>query len=60
MPTRSRSAAFVVGIDVLTAASLLAGLAQSPAWLLAARAAQGVGAAIAAQARSDRPVEVTD
>jgi hypothetical protein len=51
MPTRSRSAAFVVGIGVFTAASLLAGLAQSPAWLLAT---------IAAQAWSDPPVEVTD
>src|SRR5246127_1180566 len=39
---------FVLGIALFTAASLAAGLAQSGAWLLAARAAQGVGAAIAA------------
>jgi EmrB/QacA subfamily drug resistance transporter len=39
---------FMAGIALFTTASLLAGLAQSPAWLLAARAAQGVGAAIAA------------
>jgi EmrB/QacA subfamily drug resistance transporter len=39
---------FVVGIAVFTAASLAAGLALSATWLLAARAAQGVGAAIAA------------
>jgi hypothetical protein len=31
---------FVVGLDVFTAASLAVGLAQSPAWLVAARAAQ--------------------
>ncbi len=39
---------FVLGIALFTVASLAAGLAQSSAWLLAARAAQGVGAAIAA------------
>jgi EmrB/QacA subfamily drug resistance transporter len=39
---------FMVGIGTFTAASLAAGLAQSAEWLLAARAAQGVGAAIAA------------
>jgi EmrB/QacA subfamily drug resistance transporter len=39
---------FVIGIALFTSASLLAGLAQSPAWLLGARALQGVGAAIAA------------
>ncbi len=39
---------FVVGIGLFTAASLAAGLAQSAAWLLAARSLQGVGAAIAA------------
>jgi EmrB/QacA subfamily drug resistance transporter len=43
-----RRRVFVAGIVVFTAASLLAGLAQSPSWLLAARAVQGVGAAIAA------------
>jgi EmrB/QacA subfamily drug resistance transporter len=39
---------FVLGIALFTGASLAAGLAQSAAWLLAARAVQGVGAAIAA------------
>jgi EmrB/QacA subfamily drug resistance transporter len=39
---------FVVGIAIFTVASLLGGLAQSSAWLVAARAIQGVGAAIAA------------
>jgi MFS family permease len=39
---------FVVGIGLFTFASLLAGLAQSPGWLLGARAIQGVGAAVAA------------
>src|SRR5262245_3338762 len=43
-----RRRVFVAGIALFTAASLLAGLAQSPAWLLTARAVQGVGAAIAA------------
>jgi MFS family permease len=37
---------FVLGLGVFTAASLAVGLAQSPGWLVAARAAQGVGAAI--------------
>src|SRR5262249_27550555 len=39
---------FVAGILLFTAASALGGLATSPAWLLGARALQGVGAAIAA------------
>jgi EmrB/QacA subfamily drug resistance transporter len=39
---------FVAGIALFTSASLLAGLAQSPAWLLGARALQGIGAAVAA------------
>ena len=43
-----RRRVFMAGIALFTTASLLAGLAQSPAWLLGARAAQGVGAAIAA------------
>src|ERR1700754_3319828 len=43
-----RRRVFVVGIGVFTFASLLAGLSQSATWLLAARAFQGVGAAIAA------------
>jgi EmrB/QacA subfamily drug resistance transporter len=36
---------FVLGIGVFTAASLAVGLAQSPAWMIAARAVQGIGAA---------------
>jgi EmrB/QacA subfamily drug resistance transporter len=43
-----RRRVFLAGIAVFTTASLLAGLAQSPTWLLAARTVQGVGAAIAA------------
>jgi EmrB/QacA subfamily drug resistance transporter len=43
-----RRRVFVVGIAIFTVASLMAGLAQSSTWLLAARAAQGLGAAIAA------------
>jgi EmrB/QacA subfamily drug resistance transporter len=39
---------FVVGIGVFTVASFLVGTAQSSAWLIAARALQGVGAAILA------------
>ena len=40
----------VVGIAIFSLASLAGGLAQSEGWLLAARAVQGVGAAIAAPA----------
>ncbi|QEC46472.1 MFS transporter [Baekduia soli] len=39
---------FVAGLTVFTAASLAGGLAQSPGWLLGARAVQGLGAAVAA------------
>ncbi len=39
---------FVAGISLFTLASLAGGLAQSATWLLAARAVQGMGAAIAA------------
>jgi EmrB/QacA subfamily drug resistance transporter len=45
-----RRRVFVAGIGIFTATSLLAGLAQSAGWLLAARAGQGVGAAIATPA----------
>jgi EmrB/QacA subfamily drug resistance transporter len=45
-----RRRVFVAGIALFTVASLLGGLAQSDVWLLAARTAQGVGAAIAAPA----------
>src|SRR5713101_2830426 len=37
---------FVVGIAIFTLGSLGAGAAQSASWLLAARALQGIGAAI--------------
>src|SRR5437016_4804803 len=36
------------GLAIFTAASLAVGVAQSPAWLVGARALQGVGAAILA------------
>ncbi|GGP96372.1 MFS transporter [Actinomadura coerulea] len=38
---------FAAGVGVFTAASLAGGLAVSPGWLLAARAMQGAGAALA-------------
>lgn len=37
---------FLVGLAIFTAASLAIGLAQTPGWLVGARAVQGVGAAI--------------
>jgi MFS family permease len=40
-----RRRTFIAGIGLFTAASLAVGLAQSPAWLIAARAVQGIGAA---------------
>ena len=43
-----RRRTFVLGIGLFTAASLAVGLAQSPAWMIGARAVQGVGAAILA------------
>ena len=46
-----RRRVFVAGIALFTFASMLGGLAQSPAWLLGARALQGVGAAIAAPSK---------
>ncbi|MFI9318505.1 MFS transporter [Kitasatospora aureofaciens] len=42
-----RRRVFIVGVLVFGLASLLGGVAQSPAWLLAARALQGLGGAIA-------------
>ncbi|KJS59501.1 MFS transporter [Streptomyces rubellomurinus] len=42
-----RRRVFVVGVLVFSLASLLGGVAQSSAWLLAARALQGLGGAIA-------------
>jgi EmrB/QacA subfamily drug resistance transporter len=43
-----RRRTFIAGIALFSVASLLGGLAQTQAWLLGARALQGVGAAIAA------------
>ena len=43
-----RRRVFITGILIFTLASFLGGLATSATWLLAARALQGVGAAIAA------------
>src|SRR3954449_13292805 len=40
-----RRRTFMLGIGLFSAASLAAGLAQSPAWMIAARAVQGIGAA---------------
>jgi EmrB/QacA subfamily drug resistance transporter len=45
-----RRRVFITGIAIFTAASLAGGLATSAAWLLAARAVQGVGGAIATPA----------
>jgi len=45
-----RRRVFIAGITLFTAASLAGGLATSAAWLLAARAVQGVGGAIASPA----------
>jgi EmrB/QacA subfamily drug resistance transporter len=43
-----RRRVFIAGLSLFVGASFLGGLAQSEAWLLGARALQGVGAAIAA------------
>jgi EmrB/QacA subfamily drug resistance transporter len=40
-----RRRTFSLGIALFTAASLAVGLAQSPAWMISARAVQGIGAA---------------
>jgi EmrB/QacA subfamily drug resistance transporter len=45
-----RRRVFIAGIALFTAASLAGGLATSAAWLLTARAVQGVGGAIASPA----------
>jgi len=42
-----RRRVFTAGLGLFTLASLMAGLAQSPAWLIAARAVQGASAAVA-------------
>jgi EmrB/QacA subfamily drug resistance transporter len=39
---------FIAGTAIFTAASFAVGIAQSPGWLIAARAAQGLGAAVLA------------
>jgi EmrB/QacA subfamily drug resistance transporter len=43
-----RRRTFILGIAIFTAASFAGGLAQNEAWLLAARAIQGIGGALAA------------
>ena len=43
-----RRRVFNLGIAIFTISSLVGGLAQSPEWLIAARAVQGIGAALAA------------
>ena len=43
-----RRRTFEIGLVVFTVASLAGGLAQGPAWLVAARGLQGLGAALAA------------
>jgi EmrB/QacA subfamily drug resistance transporter len=45
-----RRRVFLVGLTVFTVASLIGGLAQDQAWLVTARAVQGLGAAILAPA----------
>ncbi len=45
-----RRRVFTAGLGLFTLASLMAGLAQSPAWLIAARAVQGASAAVAVPA----------
>jgi EmrB/QacA subfamily drug resistance transporter len=43
-----RRRTFEIGLAIFTVASLAGGFAQGPAWLVAARGAQGLGAALAA------------
>ena len=43
-----RLRSFEIGLAIFTVASLLGGLATTPAWLIAARTLQGAGAALAA------------
>lgn len=45
-----RRKVFLIGLTVFTLSSLLGGLAQNEAWLISARALQGIGAAILAPA----------
>ncbi|MCA4135692.1 MFS transporter [Arthrobacter sp. M4] len=46
--TYGRLRVFLIGLSIFTASSLLGGFAQTPDLLIAARAAQGIGAALAA------------
>ncbi|MEU6261530.1 MFS transporter [Streptomyces sp. NPDC047043] len=46
--TYGRLRVFLIGLSIFTASSLIGGFAQSAALLIAARAAQGIGAALAA------------
>lgn len=48
--TFGRRRVFVAGLALFSLSSLMAGFAQSQVWLLSARAAQGVGAAVIAPA----------
>jgi MFS family permease len=43
-----RRRVFLTGLTLFTAASLIGGFAQNGAWLIAARAAQGLGGAVLA------------
>ena len=43
-----RRTSLVIGVSIFTVASALGGMATSGAWLIASRAAQGIGAAFAA------------
>ena len=45
-----RRRVFIVGLAIFTVCSLIGGMAQSGSWLIAARAAQGIGGAILAPA----------
>ena len=47
-----RRAMLVAGLVLFTAASLLIGVAPSPAWMVVARAMQGLGAAVLAPSTS--------
>ncbi|MBM0236572.1 hypothetical protein JNW88_04280 [Micromonospora sp. ATA32] len=47
---------FIAGLALFTVASLAVGLAHVPGWLLAARVAQGVGAADRVLAWAGSPV----
>jgi len=48
--TYGRLRVFEIGLAIFTASSLIGGFAPSPVWLITARAAQGIGAALAAPA----------